>query len=157
MKKPKKLYLIAIFFIMLSADFASAKHLYPEKFYQQKWCKDNKGILEYKLIDDTRVDCLTKDYAVEFDFAPKWAEAIGQSLHYARMTGKKAGINLIIEEPDDFKYYHKIEPLCKMYDITLWYSEKPKTAPKEDKSTFGLDSLFDLIISFIKYLFSLFN
>ena len=153
MNKLSFVFILAIFMF----NFANAKHLYPEKFYQQNWCKEQKGILEYKLIDDTRVDCLTKEYAVEFDFAPKWAEAIGQSLHYARMTGKKAGINLIIETPEDFKHYHRIEPLCKMYNIALWYSEMPKTAQEQDTDEISIDYIFGLIIKFIKYILNLFG
>ena len=30
------------------------------------------GQIEYVLEDKTRVDCLTEDFAVEFDFASKW-------------------------------------------------------------------------------------
>ena len=151
----KKLSVI-LMFLLFQTNFATAKHLYPEKFYQEQWCKTNHGIMEYKLIDDTRVDCLTKDYAVEFDFASKWAEAIGQSLHYSRMTGKKAGINLIIEDKDDFKYYHRIEPLCKMYDITLWYSKLPKNPP-EDNQDESIYYLLNLIINFIKSIFEIFS
>ena len=152
----KKLSLI-LFFLLLGLNSAIAKHPYPEKFYQQNWCKANHGFLEYKLIDDTRVDCLTKEYAVEFDFAPKWAEAIGQSLHYARMTGKKAGINLIIEDKSDFKYYHKIEPLCKEYNIALWYSEMPKNPPEEYIEEDGIYYLLNLIVNFIKSIIKLFG
>lgn len=47
------------------------------------------------LQDGTRCDCITATHAIEFDFAHKWAEAIGQSLHYAGLTGKRAGIVLI--------------------------------------------------------------
>ena len=150
----KKLsFIFVILFMHIS--ITEAKHLYPEKFYQKNWCKEQGGILEYKLIDDTRVDCLTTNYAVEFDFAPKWAEAIGQSLHYATMTGKKAGINLIIEKDSDFKYYHKIEPLCKMYDITLWYSKAPEGAYQENYDN-SVDYIFGIVIKFIKYIISLF-
>jgi len=85
---------IAILLVLLSFN-SHAKHIYPEKYYQDIWCKKQNGISEYKLIDNTRVDCLTKTHAVEFDFASKWAEAIGQSLHYSRMTNKQAGIVLI--------------------------------------------------------------
>ncbi len=53
------------------------------------------GQIEYRLSDKTRVDCLTDTHAIEYDFQHKWAEAIGQSLHYSLMTGKKAGITLI--------------------------------------------------------------
>lgn len=152
----KKLSFI-LFFLLFGVNLANAKHSYPEKFYQKEWCKANNGIIEYKLTDDTRVDCLTKEYAVEFDFASKWAEAIGQSLHYARMTGKKPGINLIIEDRNDFKYYHKIEPLCKEYNIALWYSTKPENPPEESYTDFSLEYLFGLILNFIKYLFNFLN
>ena len=59
---------------------------------------DCMGIIEFRLDDGTRVDCLDVDTAWEYDFAPKWAEAIGQSLHYSRMTGKKPGIVLIMDK-----------------------------------------------------------
>ena len=38
-------------------------------------------------------------YAVEFDFAEKWAEAVGQALYYALKTGKKPAVVLIMEDP----------------------------------------------------------
>ncbi|WP_171018846.1 hypothetical protein ACONUD_00725 [Microbulbifer harenosus] len=51
--------------------------------YQLPWCETAGGVAEYVLPDRTRVDCLTETHAMEFDFAPKWAEAIGQALYYA--------------------------------------------------------------------------
>lgn len=116
---------IAIVFLSICLN-TSAKHLYPEKYYQDIWCKEQKGITEYKLIDNTRIDCLTKTQAVEFDFASKWAEAVGQSLHYARMTQKQPAIALIIENKEDYKHYHKLEPLCKKYEIALYQIHPPK-------------------------------
>ncbi len=114
----KKL-LLTILLLSLPVDVQAAR-LFNEAYYQKKWCA-NKGITEYKLPDNTRVDCLTETHAIEFDFAKKWAESIGQSLHYSRMTGKKPGIVLIIEQPNDFVYYNRIKPLCEKYGITLWY------------------------------------
>jgi len=75
---------------LLLASEAYAKRDHPERYYQELWCKD-KGVVEYRLMDRTRVDCLTDTHAIEFDFASKWAESIGQALHYSAMTGKKAG------------------------------------------------------------------
>ena len=66
-------------------SFACAKHEYNEHYYQNIWCREHNGITEYILADKTRVDCLTKDMAVEFDFASKWAESVGQSLYYAKI------------------------------------------------------------------------
>lgn len=71
---------------------ANSKGL-SERSYQDRYCK---GLVEWRLPDKTRVDCLTHTHAIEFDFSNKWAEAIGQSLHYANVTNKRAGIYLIM-------------------------------------------------------------
>lgn len=95
-----------------------AKRIHVEQWYQIKWCKD-KGEIEYRLPDKTRVDCLTKDHAVEFDFANKWAEAIGQSLHYSKMTGKKAGIVIIVEEDADMKYVDILNNVIERFNLPI--------------------------------------
>lgn len=95
--------------------FASER-LQKERFYQNQNCK---GATEYELYDNTRVDCLTKEYATEYDFANKWPEAIGQSLHYARMTKKKAGIALIIENDRDMKFYNALMDNINYYKLPI--------------------------------------
>ena len=86
-----------------------AKRLHKEIEYQQVWCKQQNGILEYKLEDSTRVDCLLSDKAVEFDFANKWAECIGQSLYYGIKTNKTPICVLILENGEkDNKYLKRI-------------------------------------------------
>ena len=132
---------------------ANAKHIHPEKYYQNIWCANNHGRSEVKLIDNTRIDCLTKTHAVEFDFASKWAEAIGQSLHYSYMSGKKAGIVLIIENKDDYKYLYKIKPLCEKYEISLWHMTPPKEDVKTNKS-YNLEEIIGFIINIIFKLLS---
>lgn len=82
-----------------------------ESYYVNQWCTPNFGRKEAVLWDMTRVDCLAKDYAIEFDFAKKWAEAIGQSLYYSKMTGKKPAIVLILTSITDYKYLKRIERL----------------------------------------------
>lgn len=65
--------------------------------------------MEYKLSDKTRVDCLTDKLAVEVDFAPKWAECIGQALYYGKMTGKRPACVLIMERGEkDLKYLNRL-------------------------------------------------
>lgn len=83
---------------------ALAKHLNHEKFYQDIDCSKRSGVTEYVLSDKTRVDCLTDKYAIEYDFANKWAESIGQALHYGSMTHKQAMAILIVEQKKDLKY-----------------------------------------------------
>jgi len=146
---------IALFFILFSVQ-VSAKHLYPEKYYQNIWCAEHNGSTEVKLIDNTRIDCLTSTHAIEFDFASKWAEAIGQSLHYSYMSGKNAGIVLIIEKNEDFKYYNKIKPLCEEYKINLSYITPPKKPIKNDKF-YNLEQIIEFIIKLIKEIIKLFS
>lgn len=106
--------------ILFFANKCIAQHLHPEKYYQAIWCNANGGVMEYHLNDGTRVDCLTNDYAVEFDFAKKWAESIGQALYYGKMTGKQPAVALIIERPSDDRYYYRILNLCYFYKIKLF-------------------------------------
>lgn len=95
--------------LILTTSFASAKRLYPESEYQQYWCNKRGGVMEYKLNDKTRVDCLLPDLAVEFDFANKWAECIGQALYYSKMTNRQAACVLIMENPEkDTKYLNRL-------------------------------------------------
>ena len=146
---------IALFLILFCTQ-VNAKHLYPERYYQNIWCKENNGQTEVKLIDNTRIDCLTSTHAIEFDFASKWAEAIGQSLHYAYMTNKTPAIVLIIEKEADFKYYNKIKPLCEQYNIDLKYTTAPKEPIKTNK-TYNLEEIISFIIKIIKEIIKLFS
>ena len=97
-----------------------------EKWYQERWCALQKGESEVRLEDKTRCDCLTNDYAIEVDFSRKWAEAVGQSLHYAKMTGKQAGILLIVESSKDSRYYKRLEGLIGYHQlpIKVWQTNK---------------------------------
>ena len=120
----KKVSIILLTLLIFSLP-VQAKRMYNEAYYQELWCSEQKGKMEYVLPDYTRVDCLTEEHAIEFDFANKWAESIGQALHYGMMTGKKPGIVLIIEKPKHFVYYNRIVPLCEKYGITLWTMKSP--------------------------------
>lgn len=79
-----------------------------EKDYVNKYCT---GQIEYILPDKTRIDCLTDEYAIEYDYAKKWAESIGQSLYYAKKTGKKPAVAIIISKASDRKYIQRIEAI----------------------------------------------
>lgn len=95
--------------IFLTANGAYCAHLYSEKTYQEQWCKAHGGQMEYMLNDKTRVDCLTDKLAVEFDFAPKWAECIGQALYYGQKTNKTPACVLIMERGEkDVKYLKRL-------------------------------------------------
>lgn len=79
--------------------------------------------MEYILADKTRVDCLTNEYAIEVDFAQKWAEAIGQSLYYAHMTGKKPAIGFIVGDGDE-RYIKRVKIVADKFDIKIILLQK---------------------------------
>ena len=90
-----------------------------EAFYVNNWCNPAFGRREYVLADKTRVDCLSKDYAIEFDFAKKWAESVGQSLYYAKMTDKMPAVALILTSENDLKYIKRVEKIGQDIKIFL--------------------------------------
>ena len=95
---------------------------YNEVDYQKSWCDLHNGIIEYQNQDFTRVDCLTSTHAVEFDFAKKWAESIGQALHYGLMTGKKPMVVLILNNPQkQMCYYYRVKNIAKQYKFDVEY------------------------------------
>ena len=97
-------------------------HKHNEEAYQYAWCSAHNGITEYENKDYTRVDCLTDKYAVEFDFANKWHESIGQALHYSIMSGKKAKVVLILDNPKaQMIYYKRIKKIGKIYNFDTEY------------------------------------
>jgi len=113
------LLILAALIGLAAAAYAGHKRLHPEKYYQAKWCAQEGGITEVVLSDGTRCDCLTQTHAIEFDFANKWAEGIAQALHYASMTGKRAGLVLIIEHPKDRKYLDRAWGVVRWHGLAL--------------------------------------
>ena len=110
--------------MLICAQHADARgrRKHYERWYQKRWCAEHNGRSEYVLPDRTRCDCLTDTHAIEFDFANKWEEAIGQALYYSMQTGKKAGIVLILEEPKDMKYWIRLNSVIMNdeLDIDTW-------------------------------------
>lgn len=113
-------FIIFLFSLLCQGEVWSAR-LYPEKLYQTAWCSANNGNAEVPLYDKSRVDCILPEYAIEFDFANKWSEAVGQSLYYGYMTRKKPGIVLIMEqEQKDKAYLNRLNKIATLYGITVW-------------------------------------
>ena len=116
----KRIMLIGMtLIIVVSACMASAKKLHYEKYYQEIWCNANGGQSEVVFPDRTRCDCVTGSHAIEFYFGKKWAESIGQALHYSIQTGKKAGIVLILEKPGDYKYWIRLNTIIDHFGLPI--------------------------------------
>ncbi len=120
--EPIKFYLI-ILCALLAGSLSQSGHAKKtgkkkEKHYQAEWCAD-RGLTEYRLPDRTRVDCLTESHAIEFDWAKKWHEGIGQSLYYAVQTGKRAGIVLIVKRRKHYKYWIRLNTTIQHHDLPI--------------------------------------
>ena len=113
--------LVTVLILLMSVSPAGAKHLYKESVYQQVWCDKHGGVTEYKLNDKTRVDCLTDKYAREFDFAPQWAECIGQAVYYGAMTNRTPACVLIMERGFlDEKYLKRLQKTAEKTGVQIF-------------------------------------
>jgi len=110
---------LLIFFIFLTPVNAFSKTLHLEKVYQESWCGHIGGQVEVVLSDRTRVDCLTDTYAVEVDFADKWAEAIGQALFYSGKTGRQPGILIIVEKTPEERFLKRLRLTIKEFNLPI--------------------------------------
>ena len=103
---------LALFIAAITSTHAAA----AEADYVNAHCQ---GVIEYRLPDRTRVDCLIPDHAVEYDYGKKWAEAIGQSLHYAMHTGRRAGIVFISLDGPDIYGIERARKLIGHYNLPI--------------------------------------
>ena len=116
---------IYTFSLMLLVACACLSAL-PEAHYQSIAAKLLNGAAEVTMADRTRCDIVTDTHAIEVDWNGKWGEAIGQSLHYALLTNKRAGIILIMDTPNDTKESIRVNSIITSYDlpVTLWVIDR---------------------------------
>ena len=77
------------------------------------------GELEVHLDDGTRCDLLTETHAFEIEHARNWKEAIGQSLHYAHVTGRNAGIVLVMHSDKAQGYLEQLKAIVTAYELPI--------------------------------------
>ena len=120
----KKIYIVSLASALLLAG-CGQKEKHHEKYYQTLFCNKMNGVMEQSLLDRTRIDCLTDEYAIEVDFAKKWAESVGQSLYYAQMTGKKPAVAFILDDSKkDQRHLKRLKVLADKYHITIFKINK---------------------------------
>lgn len=108
--------------LLCSAYELNAKML--EKDYRDLFCQKVNGKTEYRLEDSARIDCLNDQYAIEVEFAKKWAEGIGQSLYYAHMSGKKPAIALIMAPGKEETYLKRLDTVALRHGIKVFIIDK---------------------------------
>ena len=113
----RKLIGIALLATLILPSAALAERLHPKRWYQERWCAKYLDSNEASVSD--QYDCLSETYVIEFDYADLWYESIGESLHYALQTGRKAGIVLIMEKESDIKYWIKLKKTIEHYDLPI--------------------------------------
>jgi hypothetical protein len=94
------------------APGALAQKAQKEDFYSELWCDSKGGESEVRTSQGTRADCVLPDYAVEVDFDNKWAEGLGQALHYGVEFDRQPAVLLIIKDHDGkdrTKYKQRLE------------------------------------------------
>ena len=73
----------------------STQSLQPEAWHILQAQKLHGGKIEVILSDGSRVDLLTDTHAFEIEKASNWKEAVGQTLHYAKVSKRQPGIILV--------------------------------------------------------------
>jgi hypothetical protein len=83
---------------------------------------DHRGAMDVRMADGGTADCIASTHVAMLQFAPKWGEAIGPALYYSLLTGKKAGIVLIIKEQSDLEHWKRLNTTIEHFQlpIKLW-------------------------------------
>ena len=95
---------------------------------ETEWCRelaaamgcDRETGVEVRLATGTRVDLINEQWAIECDWATKWAEGCGQALYYGACTGRKPGLLLLLKNAADRRYVERAAVVAAKYGIGLW-------------------------------------
>ena len=95
--------------------------------------------IERPLWDDSRVDIVTDEYSLEIDWAPKWAEAIGQAAWYSALTKRKAGVILLVTDfGSEYKSIYRCQTVCTSLGYALWLVDTAKSTISIDSTIYPL-------------------
>lgn len=117
---------IACVVILLLAFSTQATN--DESLSEVEWCErlatdlgcDLETGVEVRLSTGTRVDLMNEKYAIECDWASKWAEGCGQALYYAICTNRKAGLLLLLKSSDDKRFVERAAVVAGRHGIAIW-------------------------------------
>jgi hypothetical protein len=111
--------LLSLATLLLPGTAALGKAFNTEDDFVRYLQQQLGGEIEVTLPDRTRVDLLTPDYAIEVDRARRWAQAVGQSLHYARMTDRRPAIVLLSRAEDGGRYFRRVLGVIESFDLPI--------------------------------------
>ena len=107
------------YFLILSLLLIFSTAYSAERDVNKAWCSSVGGNIEFRTKDSTYVDCLTSEYAIEVEYDNKWKEGIGQALHYAESTNRKAAILFIKRGKSKKDYYNEMMRVIDKYDLPI--------------------------------------
>jgi len=114
----RKALLLIVFILFSVSAFSQTRQ--RESYYQKAFAEIVNGQTEVVLSDRTRCDIVTETHAIEVDFASKWAESIGQSLHYEGMLGKQAGVLLVMDGKVEERFLDRLMGVAAKHGIDVW-------------------------------------
>jgi len=110
---------ILVLLLVISTPVFGALH--TESWYQDRECIN--GEKEFMNVDRTRTDCYInlngESINIEYDYAHKWYECIGQALHYTTLNGGRARCVLIVESLDAVKYVDRAQRTVNHHNIPV--------------------------------------
>ena len=110
-----KMRFLLVFVALAPSAFAKL----PESYYRDHVASLMDGRTEVRTSSGTWCDIVTRDLAIEVDFAPNWAESIGQSLHYGAEFDRSPGIVLVLRNPGDERYVKRLFDSLARYEIGI--------------------------------------
>jgi hypothetical protein len=109
-----------IFPVLMFFPGYSLAQWHNEKYYQTVIATQMEGKAEVSFPDRIRVDIITKNYAIEVEFADKWYQAVGQSLYYGIKTGLLPAIVLIMKKDVDTLYLNRLRQVAALHKIKIF-------------------------------------
>lgn len=88
---------------------------------------------EVQLPSGARADCVSETHAIEVDYTRRWADAIGQSLHYASELEKLPGMILICHRSSSpgscLNHHYRVASTFSYWTIsmTVWLCDTDVT------------------------------
>lgn len=125
----------AILGAVLLVSPAFAANPMSESALTARYCGGSGMTINIRMPDGTYSDCLSDTHIIEVDFSRKWAEAIGQALHYGLWTSdplwsrdtigpRRAGIILLCVSARDTctDHYVRLFRIVEHFDlpVTIW-------------------------------------
>jgi hypothetical protein len=99
--------------LIVAAVLALVPTSVDEAAMTAKFCLGMRQQIE--MPDGTEADCISATHAIEIEFTEKWAESLGQALHYSlwaeEMPGigkRRAGIILVCRKRSDLCIDHAV-------------------------------------------------